>query len=132
MKSEVRFLAKVNVLSCEEKIERGTTRQALNRDGRPIWLVDVREETYNAKHDDTDRVTVTYKSLQVLEKGEQVVELKIVSMGEGKGDFVSVKNFYTIVRAIDRQLKIGDLFSLDAGFFPNKKAKSKDSIEHAQ
>lgn len=125
MKNLLRSIVKVNVLSCEPKMERDSNRQMLDREGNKLWTVDVEEKVFNEKHGKEMMSINTYKTLEDLEAGEHIVELKVTNMGEGSGSFISVKSFYTITRSIDKKATIGDVFSLDGVTLPSQKKRIK-------
>ena len=123
MKHAKRTLAKVNVLSCEPKLDRKTDRQMLNKENIPLWSVDIEEKVFNEKHSREMMDIITYKSLEELAEGPQIIELKEMNMGQGSGDFIQVKTFFTILRTVDKTKSLGDIFSLDGVLTPmNKKA----------
>ena len=66
---------------------------------------------------------VTYKSLQAVSIGEQILELKVSNIGEGSGDFVGVKTFFTIMRQVPKNSSIDEVFTKYTPQMKKKPAK---------
>ena len=112
MKDIQKIYAKIKVLGCDEKLHHETKRQDMDKDGNKLFLVDIEEEVWNEKYSRMQNQIVTYKSRVNLLEGEYVVELKVTHMGEGSGNFIKVKSFYTVVQVIDSKVLLKDCFSL--------------------
>jgi hypothetical protein len=132
MKNLIKGFAKINVLGCEPKLENGTTRQAMDRDGNPIWEIHVQEEELNEKFNIMQKVINKYKSLEDLSEGEHIAEIRQVNMGEGSGSFISVKNFFTVLRSVEKTATLEGVFSLQGVIPPSKRAKMEGKTAATQ
>ena len=108
MKNLQRVFAKVDVLGCEEKMDRDGKRMT-TKDGTALFSVDVEEFSFSEKYNKKMNNIVTYKSLQAVSIGEQILELKVSNIGEGSGDFVGVKTFFTIMRQVPKNSSIDEV-----------------------
>ena len=132
MKVATRNMAKINVLKCEKKMDRERPNfQQADREGNPIWSVTVQEQQFNEEFNIMETQINVYKSLEDLKLGEQVVELKVSTMGEGSGNFVKVNTFYTIKRSLNEKASIKDIFSADNLIPPSKRAAVKNNAQTA-
>ena len=132
MKNAQRVLAKIDVLSCEVKLDHKSGRQAMDKEGNLFWSVDVEEKVFNEKHNKETLAIVTYKTLQNLDLGTHVVELKMTNMGQGSGDFIKVNTFYTIIRSVNMKATLGEVFHLDGVIPPSKRKNIKESASAIQ
>lgn len=112
MENSMVEVAKINVLSCEPRMNRDRPNiQETDRDLNPLWSIDCLEKTYNEKHNRMMEGINKYKTLVELEPGEHIVKLKVSTIGEAKGSFTAVNKFYTVVSTIDKDTKIGGIFA---------------------
>lgn len=111
MKSTLKTFAKINVLGCEERIDRNSGRQELDKLNQPLWNADVQIVVLNEKYNIPENQVVKVKSLESLTPGEHYVELRVSAMGEGNGSFVKVNQFYRVERTFEAKTTIKDLFT---------------------
>lgn len=132
MKNSVVEVAKINVLSCEPRMNRENPNiQEVDRDYNPLWSIDCLEKTYNEKHNRMMEGINKYKTLVDLEPGEYIAKLKVTTIGETKGTFTAVNKYYTVLSTIDKDVKIGSIFA-PKGVIPPSKRKMADAKASAQ
>lgn len=125
MKNLKKTFSKIQVLNCEPKLESGTTRQALDKDGNKLFSLDVQEDVLNEKHGVMTTAINTYKSLVELEKGDHLVEVKEVNIADGNGSFSTVKSFFTVIQAYPGKTSLTDLFKPQGLMNSNQKSESR-------
>lgn len=119
--------AKVSVLKCEPKLNRETQQQEIDKTTlKQLWTVSVKEEVWNEEFGAKETNFVKYKSIVDLDAGEQFVELRHSTMGEGSGSFIKVNHFFTITRVFDPKTTIEQLLAVTSdNVIGNKKTAIK-------
>lgn len=127
MKNQTKVFTRLNVLKSEEKLDRDTGRQSLDRDNNPLYTISVLEETPNEEFGIMQQNVVKYKSLLPLELGDNLVEVKMSSMGEGSGNFIKINNYYTILRKLSSKETIDSLFDPVSSIVATKQPKKAEA-----
>lgn len=133
MENSMVQIAKINVLSCEPRMNRERPNiQETDKDLNPLWSIDCLEKTYNEKHNRMMEGINKYKTLIDLEPGEHLVKLKVSTIGEAKGSFTAVNKFYTVVSTIDKDVKVGSIFVPNDIIPPSKRKAAEAKASQVQ
>ena len=115
MKSNMINLAKLNVLSCEPRMSNDT--QEIDSKGNKVWDVEYQTERFNSKHQITETKVLRAKSLIKIEKGNQLVCVRVFAKGIVDGNYAKVTNYHTITSKVPEDAKIGNLFKTNSSEF---------------
>lgn len=124
MEKLTKVVAKINVLKCEPKLDQNQ-RQDFDKEGNKLWNIFIREQVFNEEFNEMESLIKRYKTLEELPVGEHIVEVKMSSMGQGSGDFVSVNKYFTVLRKIQDTATLKDIFGTQ-GVVPPTKRKLAD------